>query len=126
MCLQAIQVFLYFPVCHLSGITKPLIPVSYTHLDVYKRQPVTRGEGTRVELRSPDAASNPYLVFAVCLAAGLDGIRNKISPAKSSNIANQDQAPEHLPETLKDAIELFENSEWIRGILGEDFCKTYL
>ena len=90
------------------------------------RIPVTRGEGTRVELRSPDAASNPYLVFAVCLAAGLDGIRNKISPAKSSNIANQDQAPEHLPETLKDAIELFENSEWIRGILGEDFCKTYL
>ena len=90
------------------------------------RIPVTRGEGTRVELRSPDAASNPYLVFAVCLAAGLDGIRNKISPAKSSNIANQDQAPEHLPETLKDAIELFENSEWIRGILGEDFCRTYL
>ena len=90
------------------------------------RIPVTRGEGTRVELRSPDAASNPYLVLAVCFAAGLDGIRNKISPAKSSNIASPDQAPEHLPETLKDAIELFENSEWIRGVLGEDFCRTYL
>ena len=90
------------------------------------RIPVTRGEETRVELRSPDAASNPYLVLAVCFAAGLDGIRNKISPAKSSNIASPDQAPEHLPETLKDAIELFENSEWIRGVLGEDFCRTYL
>ena len=90
------------------------------------RIPVTRGEGTRVELRSPDASSNPYLVFAVCLAAGLDGIRNKISPTKSSNIATQDQETEHLPETLKDAIELFENSTWIRGILGEEFCRTYL
>ena len=90
------------------------------------RIPVTRGEGTRVELRSPDASSNPYLVFAVCLAAGLDGIRNKISPTKSSNIATQDQETEHLPETLKDAIEFFENSTWIQGILGEEFCRTYL
>ena len=89
------------------------------------RIPVTRGEGTRVELRSPDASSNPYLVFAVCLAAGLDGIRNKISPTKSSNIATQDQETEHLPETLKDAIELFENSTWIQSVLGKKFCEEY-
>ena len=40
---------------------------------------------TRIELRSPDAAANPYLVFAVCLAAGLDGINKKIYPTKSSS-----------------------------------------
>ena len=36
------------------------------------------------------------------------------------------QETEHLPETLKDAIEFFENSTWIQGILGEEFCRTYL
>ena len=90
------------------------------------RIPVTRRDGIRVELRSPDASANPYLVLAVCLAAGLDGIKNKIYPTKSSNCATQDTETEHLPETLKDAIELFENSSWIRGILGEDFCQEYI
>ena len=42
------------------------------------RIPRVNGNDTRIELRSPDAASNPYLVFAVCLAAGLDGIQKKI------------------------------------------------
>ena len=76
------------------------------------RIPVTRGEGIRVELRSPDASANPYVVLAVCLAAGLDGIKNKITPTKSSNLAAQDQQAEHLPETLKEAIDYFESSSW--------------
>ena len=45
-----------------------------------------KGEEARIELRSPDAAANPYLVFAVCLAAGLDGIEKKTVPAKSSAV----------------------------------------
>ena len=90
------------------------------------RIPVTRGEGIRVELRSPDASANPYVVLAVCLAAGLDGIKNKIYPTKSSNCATQDTETEHLPETLKDAIEFFEKSSWIREILGEEFCQEYI
>ena len=49
------------------------------------RIPGSRGMETRIELRSPDAAANPYLVFAVCLAAGLDGINKKIYPTKSSS-----------------------------------------
>ena len=53
------------------------------------RIPVTRGEGIRVELRSPDTSANPYVVLAICLAAGLDGIKNKITPTKSSNLAMQ-------------------------------------
>ena len=42
------------------------------------RIPSERGEGTRIELRCPDPSANPYLVLAVCLAAGLNGIQNQI------------------------------------------------
>lgn len=90
------------------------------------RIPVRRGEETRVELRSPDAAANPYLVLAVCLAAGMDGIRNKINPEKASNCCSCGQQAENLPETLKEAIDLFENSTWMRKVLGESFCRQYL
>jgi len=44
------------------------------------RIPAPRGQGTRVELRNPDPACNPYLVFAACLAAGLDGIEHGLTP----------------------------------------------
>ena len=90
------------------------------------RIPVTRGEGIRVELRSPDASANPYVVLAVCLASGLDGIKNKITPTKSSNLAAQDQQAEHLPETLKEAIDYFESSSWVKEVLGEEFCRQYV
>lgn len=90
------------------------------------RIPVTRGEGIRVELRSPDASANPYVVLAVCLAAGLDGIKNKITPTKSSNLAAQDQQAEHLPKTLKEAIDYFESSSWVKEVLGEEFCRQYV
>lgn len=94
------------------------------------RIPLARKGDTKIELRSPDAASNPYLVFAVCLAAGLDGIYKKISPTESSNCSekeNADQmaAAENLPENLKEAIELFEQSSWMEEILGKDFCEKY-
>ncbi len=90
------------------------------------RIPVTRGEGIRVELRSPDASANPYVVLADSLAGGLDGIKNKITPTKSSNLAAQDQQAEHLPETLKEAIDYFESSSWVKEVLGEEFCRQYV
>lgn len=93
------------------------------------RIPAARRGDTKIELRSPDAASNPYLVFAVCLAAGLDGIHKKISPTEASNRSDKDSsekaAVENLPENLKEAIELFEQSSWIEEILGKDFCEKY-
>ncbi len=46
------------------------------------RIPASRGAGTRVELRNPDPACNPYLELAVCIAAGLDGIRNQLQPVE--------------------------------------------
>ena len=45
------------------------------------RIPTPRGQGTRVELRSPDPSCNPYLAFAACLAAGLDGIEQQLTPS---------------------------------------------
>ena len=46
----------------------------------WSASPRPRGSGTRVELRSPDPACNPYLSLAVCLAAGLDGIERQLTP----------------------------------------------
>ena len=79
------------------------------------RIPRVNGNDTRIELRSPDAASNPYLVFAVCLAAGLDGIQKKIYPTKASDRSlsesdQKEQGIENLPENLREAITLFEES----------------
>ena len=50
------------------------------------RIPATRGEGTRIELRCPDPACNPYLAFALMLRSGLDGIKNKIEPGDPTNV----------------------------------------
>jgi glutamine synthetase len=49
------------------------------------RVPAPRGKSTRIEYRSPDPTCNPYLTFAAVLAAGLDGIRNRIEPPASLN-----------------------------------------
>ncbi len=76
------------------------------------RIPAPRGQGTRVELRSPDPACNPYLALAACLAAGLDGIRRELTPppAVSGNLSAM-TLPEleaknlqRLPTSLEDAI----------------------
>jgi glutamine synthetase len=95
------------------------------------RIPSCRGANTKIELRSPDASANPYLVLAVCLAAGMDGIRNKMYPTKSSNRSFSESDTkamniENLPDNLKEAIELFEQSQWIKEILGAEFCEEYV
>ncbi len=98
------------------------------------RIPSSRGELTRIELRSPDSAANPYLSLAVCLAAGLDGIRNEILPPDSvdANIYNMTDEErsaagiEKLPRNLKEAAEEFEKDDIIRQVLGEDLSKKYL
>ncbi len=49
------------------------------------RVPAARGNSTRAEFRSPDPMCNPYLTFAAMLAAGMDGIKNKIMPPESTD-----------------------------------------
>lgn len=98
------------------------------------RIPYRRGENTRIELRCPDPSSNPYLVLAVCLAAGLDGIRKQITPppAVDRNIAEMTAAErealgiESLPGSLKEAICELEKDELIRDVLGEHICSHYI
>ena len=88
----------------------------------------------RVELRSPDSAANPYLALAVCLAAGLDGIRNHIDPPASvdanifemSEEERKAQNIECLPENLMEAIEALEKDPLICEVLGSHICKRYI
>ena len=88
----------------------------------------------RVELRSPDSAANPYLALAVCLAAGLDGIRNHIEPPASvdgnifemSDEERRSQKIKCLPENLMEAIEALEKDPLICGVLGSHICKRYI
>lgn len=86
------------------------------------RARVSSDKEVRIELRSPDPSANPYLVYALCLAAGLDGIENQIMPQRDETMENT----ESLPDTLKDAIDVFENSQWVKDVLGEGFCQIYV
>ena len=82
---------------------------------------------TRVELRSPDAACNPYLVFSVLLAAGLEGIKQQVelSEPMEQNILEMSLAEkkkrglEMLPQSLGEAIAIAENSKFLKDTLGE-------
>ena len=68
----------------VPGFAAPVyIAWSATNRSPLIRIPAEGGAGTRIELRSPDSAANPYLTLAVCLKAGLDGILNRIEPPKS-------------------------------------------
>ena len=97
------------------------------------RIPAARGESTRVELRCPDPACNPYLAIAVCLAAGLDGIeKGLVPPAEiTENIyamSEQEcraQGIDSLPGNLLEAVELLEGDELITRTLGEHVFQSY-
>lgn len=98
------------------------------------RIPTARGSNTRIELRCPDSAANPYLALAACLAAGLDGIEKGMMPPPSvdRNIYAMTEEEkeaagiEALPETLKDAMTSFENSSLMREVLGDHIFSKYL
>ena len=97
------------------------------------RIPMNRGEHTRIELRSPDPTANPYLAFAACLMAGLDGIRNKIEPPKeivdNINALTDEEATkrgiEKLPTDLLDAYEEMQKDSLLKDLLGERVFEQY-
>ena len=70
------------------------------------RIPASRGEGTRVELRSPDPSCNPYLALALCLAAGMDGIKNQIMAADSGIIDQDIESPAETSYILDQSLRL--------------------
>lgn len=98
------------------------------------RIPSSRGSSTRIELRCPDSAVNPYLALAACLAAGLDGIKNELEPPASvdTNIFAMSEEEmrafgiEQLPETLGEALEAFEGSKFVQELLGKHIYTKYL
>lgn len=85
----------------------------------------------RFELRLPDGAANPYLMQAVILAAGLDGVRTKADPGPRYDIDMYTQghtvegAPK-LPLNLLDALRDYDKDSTLKAMMGEDFSKAYL
>jgi glutamine synthetase len=98
------------------------------------RIPSSRGENRRIELRSPDPSANPYLVLAVCLAAGLDGIRNQILPPPSVQENLFEMTPEKrkelgiesLPCDLREAIDEFLKDPLMQEVLGEHISSKFV
>ncbi|TXK85370.1 type I glutamate--ammonia ligase [Paenibacillus sp. N3.4] len=91
------------------------------------RIPASRGLSTRVEVRNPDPAANPYLALAVMLAAGLDGIKNKMQlpPPTDRNIyvmteeERENQGIPSLPANLKQALDEMLRDDVVCDVLGE-------
>jgi glutamine synthetase len=82
----------------------------------------------RIELRSPDPAANPYLLFAAMLAAGLKGVEDglelpaplEIDDAMTLSAAGlRERGVLPMPSDLGEAVDLFEDSELMREVLGE-------
>ncbi len=88
---------------------------------------VGHGKGLRIECRIPGADANPYLAFAASIAAGLDGIRNKIEPPAIFNgDIYQAQNLARVPSTLHEAIVEMENSVFLKEAFGEEVIAHYL
>ena len=89
---------------------------------------------TRIELRSPDPMANPYLVNAVTLAAGLDGIEHKLelppeATAETLKLTDRQMVEAGytpLPRSLKEALDVFEDSQFMKDALGEHIHSFFL
>ncbi|QDP40273.1 type I glutamate--ammonia ligase [Radiobacillus deserti] len=98
------------------------------------RVPASRGLSTRIEVRSVDPSANPYLAMSVLLAAGLDGVKNKLSAPKAvdRNIYIMDKQEreangvQDLPATLAEALEELKKDEIIVESLGEHLFEHFI
>ena len=98
------------------------------------RVPAARGAATRIELRMPDPACNPYLALAVMLRAGLDGIEQQTDPGPpvNKNIVTMSQRErrhlriDELPATLSEALDFLEKDDLVRDALGERIFEHFV
>lgn len=132
---------------HIKGLTlinnpiinsyKRLVPGYNAPVDITwsrtSRTPLIRitnvgAIGSRVVLRSPDGASNPYLVLAGCLAAGLEGIREELEPPMSMDDVEEGTETEFdiLPRTLREAICAFEEDSFLQNIFGKTLSQIII
>ena len=91
--------------------------------------------GRRAEIRSPDPSANPYLAFAVLLAAGLDGIERGLEPPAPVDKVNlfelgdaerKARGIKSLPGSLEDSLKDLQRSTWMREVLGRHLMDKYL
>ena len=98
------------------------------------RIPAARGNSTRLELRNPDPSCNPYLALAGTLAAGLDGIENKLEPPapvnaniyEMSELSRKRHKIVSLPGDLNEAIAVMKKSQLVKDVLGEHVFDKYI
>jgi len=92
-------------------------------------------KGKRAEIRSPDPSCNPYLAFALILAAGIDGIKKKLEPPTPVDRLNlyhlsiaerRERGIATLPGSLEESLKEFQNSAFAREVLGEHLFDKYL
>lgn len=134
----------------MTAVTNPLVnsykrlvpgfeaPIHITWSESHRRPliriPVERGESTRIELRCPDPAANPYLALAVCLSAGLDGVKNQILPPEPVGTSVMEMSIEEqralkiqtLPATLNEAVDELEKDSLLCKVLGEHISRKYV
>lgn len=75
---------------------------------------------THIEWTLPDGTANPYLLIAMVVASGLNGIQEKMIPLKADEKAGA------LPGTLKESLTALEKDEFLRNVCGESYVRTYL
>lgn len=119
----------------VAGYEAPAyITWSATNRSPLIRIPAARSTGVRLELRCPDPSANPYLVLAVCLRAGLDGIKNRILPPESvdrdvfgmSVQERRERGIEEIPGTLIEAIQYMEKDDFVKETLGAHVFDKYI
>ena len=134
----------------IAAITNPLVnsykrltpgygaPI-YVAWSAKNRSPLIRipltGDGIMaIELRCPDSAANPYLALAVCMAAGLDGIKQKIVPPSpvDRNISDLTEEERNamqitlLPGSLGEAVAELKKDDFLCQVLGQEFVDGYI
>lgn len=107
--------------------------VSWSHQNRSQlvRIPAASGDKMRMELRSPDSATNPYLAFSLILSAGLLGIKNgEVLPKNVDANLFRDfsmvESLEALPRSLKEALDIARKSEFVKSVIGNQILENFL
>jgi glutamine synthetase len=101
----------------------------YDNRTTFVRIPAERGKATRVEVRAGSAAANPYLAIAGILAAGLDGITNKLEPPAiiTTDLYHDTSVQSnYVPRSLFRALEELKTDQWLKECAGEDLINNFI